>query len=109
MRALYYRQHILSVRQFARPELHVLFNAAQEMRTIVERYGTCNVLCGKVMCNLFYEPSTRTSCSFESAMVRLGGQVINVTGTTSSVVKGESLADTGRCEVYVMIAYLFTL
>jgi carbamoyl-phosphate synthase/aspartate carbamoyltransferase len=96
MRMVYFRQHILSVRQFSRPELHVLFNAAQEMRTIVERYGSTNILAGKVSCNLFYEPSTRTSCSFESAMVRLGGQVINVAGSTSSVAKGESLADTGN-------------
>jgi carbamoyl-phosphate synthase/aspartate carbamoyltransferase len=65
------------------------------MRTIVERHGSVNLLSGKVMCNLFYEPSTRTSASFETAMVRLGGQVINVNNTSSSVQKGESLADTG--------------
>lgn len=42
----------------------------------------------------FYEPSTRTSCSFQAAMQRLGGQVIPVDATTSSVAKGESLKDT---------------
>jgi carbamoyl-phosphate synthase/aspartate carbamoyltransferase len=66
------------------------------MRTIVERHGHVNLLNGKVICNLFYEPSTRTSASFESAMKRLGGQVINVNQVTSSVMKGESLEDTIR-------------
>ena len=93
---MFFKQHILSVRQFSRAELHVLFSAAHEMRTVVERHGGSNLLAGKVSCNLFFEPSTRTSCSFESAMVRLGGQVINVTASSSSVQKGETLADTGK-------------
>jgi carbamoyl-phosphate synthase/aspartate carbamoyltransferase len=95
MRTSFYRHHVLSVKQFGRPELHILFNAAQEMRTIVERHGSINLLAGKVLCNLFYEPSTRTSASFETAMVRLGGQVVSINQSTSSAQKGESLADTG--------------
>ena len=91
---IFFRQHILSVRQFTRAELHILFNAAHEMRTLVERNGAGNILAGKVSCNLFYEPSTRTSASFETAMLRLGGQVINITPDTSSVKKGETLTDT---------------
>ena len=96
LRTSFFRQHILNVKQFTRAELHVLFNAAHEMRTIVERHGTVNLLAGRVLCNLFYEPSTRTSASFESAMLRLGGQVISVTQNMSSIQKGESLADTVR-------------
>ncbi|KAI3648996.1 hypothetical protein MP228_006850 [Amoeboaphelidium protococcarum] len=92
----FYRQNILSVKQFTRAELHILFNAAHEMRTIVERHGSANILAGKVLCNLFYEPSTRTSVSFETAMIRLGGQVVNVSQQGSSVQKGESLEDTVR-------------
>lgn len=46
---------------------------------------------GKVMASIFYEVSTRTSCSFASAMERLGGRVIYMDGSTSSVKKGESL------------------
>ncbi|KDN40097.1 putative URA2-multifunctional pyrimidine biosynthesis protein [Tilletiaria anomala UBC 951] len=90
------RRHVLSVRQFNRNDLHALFSVAQEMRLQVERQGTLDILKGRVLCNLFYEESTRTSCSFEAAMVRCGGQVVSVKAQSSSVVKGESLADTIR-------------
>ncbi|CAD6588687.1 MAG: hypothetical protein TREMPRED_005123, partial [Tremellales sp. Tagirdzhanova-0007] len=90
------RRHILSVKQFSRDDLHALFNLASEMRTQVERTGSVDTLRGRVLCTLFYEPSTRTSASFEAAMKRCGGEVVPVTAATSSVVKGESLADTIR-------------
>ena len=48
------------------------------------------------MVNLFYEPSTRTKNSFELAAKRLSADVINVTANMSSIVKGESLIDTGK-------------
>ncbi|KAF9298195.1 hypothetical protein BGZ74_009492 [Mortierella antarctica] len=89
-------RHILSSKQFDRNELHVLFSLAHEMRTQVERNGSIDLLHGKVMCSMFYEPSTRTSCSFAAAMARLGGSVVSVDGGSSSVVKGETLADTIR-------------
>ncbi|KAJ3011442.1 hypothetical protein HKX48_006837 [Thoreauomyces humboldtii] len=95
-RSPFYRKHILSVNQFTRGDLHMLFGVAQEMRTLVERFGTINLLQGKVMCSAFWEPSTRTSCSFGAAMQRLGGAVVNMDGQTSSVQKGESLSDTVR-------------
>ena len=90
------RRHILSVRQFTRDDLHALFAVAQEMRLNVERHGSLDVLKGRVLCNLFYEESTRTSCSFEAAMIRCGGQVVSVKANNSSVAKGESLSDTIR-------------
>ncbi|TYJ51733.1 carbamoyl-phosphate synthase, large subunit [Cryptococcus floricola] len=90
------RRHILSVNQFDREDLHALFNLASEMRIAVERSGSVDTLRGRVLCTLFYEPSTRTSSSFETAMKRCGGEVVQVTASTSSVVKGESLADTIR-------------
>ncbi|KAF8928650.1 hypothetical protein BGZ58_009471 [Dissophora ornata] len=89
-------RHILSSKQFDRNELHMLFSLAHEMRTQVERNGSIDLLHGKVMCSMFYEPSTRTSCSFNAAMCRLGGKVVSVDGSSSSVVKGETLADTVR-------------
>ncbi|TPX55549.1 hypothetical protein PhCBS80983_g05229 [Powellomyces hirtus] len=95
-RSPYFRKHVLSVKQFSRSDLHMLFGVAQEMRTLVERFGTINLLSGKVMASAFWEPSTRTSCSFAAAMTRLGGGVVPMTGETSSVQKGESLADTVR-------------
>jgi len=89
-------RHILSSKQFDRNELHMLFGLAHEMRTQVERHGSIDLLHGKVMCSMFYEPSTRTSCSFAAAMSRLGGTVVSADGSSSSVVKGETLADTIR-------------
>ena len=53
---------------------------------------------GKVLANLFYEPSTRTSSSFHTAMMRLGGSVLSLTDVSnSSVAKGETLSDTVKC------------
>ena len=66
------------------------------MRLQVERNGTLDVLKGRVLCTLFYEPSTRTSSSFDAAMKRCGGEVVQITADTSSVTKGESLPDTVR-------------
>ncbi|WFD32241.1 Carbamoyl-phosphate synthase [Malassezia sp. CBS 17886] len=90
------RRHILSVKQFNRDDLHALFAVAQEIRFLVERYGVLDILRGRVMSTLFYEESTRTSSSFEAAMVRCGGQVVTVNTSRSSVAKGETLADTVR-------------
>ena len=50
----------------------------------------------QILASIFYEPSTRTQCSFAAAMNRLGGAVVAINQTTSSVAKGESLADTVR-------------
>jgi aspartate carbamoyltransferase len=67
------------------------------MREMVERVGSFDLLKGKILANLFYEPSTRTSSSFTSAMERLGGSVIPINEVRySSVSKGESLPDTVR-------------
>lgn len=64
----------------------------------VARQGTDNRLRGKILATLFYEPSTRTRLSFESAMLRLGGQIISseMAAETSSAAKGETIQDTVR-------------
>ena len=90
-------QDILSVDQFDRAALNAIFGVAHEMRVLVERFGGAELLQGKILANLFYEPSTRTSSSFTAAMQRLGGQVIPINNVQySSVSKGESLPDTVR-------------
>ncbi|HET6846701.1 MAG TPA: aspartate carbamoyltransferase [Anaerolineales bacterium] len=95
--APWYGQDILSVNQFDRKDLEYIFAVAHEMRVMVERVGTFDLLKGKILANLFYEPSTRTSSSFTSAMERLGGSVIPINEVKySSVTKGESLVDTVR-------------
>ncbi|KIY73951.1 carbamoyl-phosphate synth [Cylindrobasidium torrendii FP15055 ss-10] len=90
------RRHILTVKQFTKKDMHDLFSLAHEMRLQVERNGTLDVLKGKVLCTAFYEPSTRTSASFEAAMKRCGGEVLQITADRASVVKGETLPDTIR-------------
>ncbi len=86
----FYGWDILSVSQFDRQDLDYLFGVAKEMRATVERIGAFDLLKGKVLANLFYEPSTRTSSSFLAAMARLGGSVIPINEVRySSVAKGE--------------------
>jgi len=95
--APWYGRDILTVSQFNREDLEYIFAVAHEMRTMVERVGTFDLLKGKILANLFYEPSTRTSSSFVAAMERLGGSVIQINEVRySSVAKGESLPDTVR-------------
>lgn len=94
----FYGQDIISVSQFTRENLEYIFGIAEEMRAIVKRVGSTDLLKGTVLACLFYEPSTRTSSSFIAAMSRLGGTVIPITQGVqfSSVSKGESLPDTIR-------------
>ncbi len=95
--APWYGKDILSVKQFTRTDLEYVFAVAHEMRTMVERVGTFDLLKGKILANIFYEPSTRTSSSFIAAMQRLGGSVVSINEVRySSVAKGESLPDTIR-------------
>jgi aspartate carbamoyltransferase len=96
-KAPFYGKDILSVKQFSRSDLEYIFAVAHEMREMVARVGSFDLLKGKILANLFYEPSTRTSSSFTSAMERLGGSVVPINEVRySSVSKGESLPDTVR-------------
>ena len=88
---------ILSVKQFKHRDLDIIFDVARDMREMVDRQGAVDILKGKLLSNLFYEPSTRTSSSFTAATQRLGGNVIQINNVTfSSVSKGEELRDTIR-------------
>ncbi|NWS64483.1 PYR1 protein, partial [Chunga burmeisteri] len=86
-------QHVLSVQQFSKEQMSHLFNVAHTMRMLVQKERSLDILKGKVMASMFYEVSTRTSSSFAAAMSRLGGSVLSFSEATSSVQKGESLAD----------------
>lgn len=89
--------HVLGAKQFTRDELEGLFDSAQEMEQVVARGGDRRYE-GKIMTTLFFEASTRTRLSFESAMHRLGGGVIGTENAAqfSSAIKGETLEDTIR-------------
>lgn len=88
-------RHLIDPNDFSVEELEEIFNLAEK---IIENPDAYNDLCkGKVLGSLFFEPSTRTRLSFESAMHRLGGEVVGFSeAQSSSVAKGESLADTIR-------------
>jgi aspartate carbamoyltransferase catalytic subunit len=84
-------KNLISMRDIEADEITGILDVAAKIET-----GEAAIsLSGKVMANLFYEPSTRTQLSFESAMKKLGGEVITMQGTKgTSVEKGESLFDT---------------
>jgi carbamoyl-phosphate synthase/aspartate carbamoyltransferase len=84
-------KHILTAEQFNRNLLRQIFKRSSELRNGI---GMGKPLAGKVIGLIFYTPSTRTRCSFESAIKRLGGETILVGANESSVQKGESLYDT---------------
>lgn len=88
---------IISIRDFSKEEIEHILNVAEKMIPIAEGRKESEILNGKVMASLFFEPSTRTRLSFEVAMKRLGGKVIGfVDSSTTSIQKGETLADTIR-------------
>ena len=88
-------KHLMSPLDFSVEELESLFCLAEKIKENPEKYANaCN---GKILATCFYEPSTRTRLSFESAMLRLGGQVLGFAdASNSSAAKGESVADTIR-------------
>lgn len=78
-------------------QLHKVFNLAHDLRLMIQTdKDLTNTLKGKVMAEMFFEPSTRTQCSFASAIQRLGGTVIYMDQQHSSIKKGESLQDSVR-------------
>ncbi|MHA1675452.1 MAG: aspartate carbamoyltransferase [Promethearchaeota archaeon] len=86
---------IISAKQFERTDVEEFIELALKIEKDKEKFTSA--LHGKVMATLFFEPSTRTRLSFESAMLRLGGSVTGFSEAgTSSVKKGETLADTIR-------------
>ncbi|MBK9751240.1 MAG: aspartate carbamoyltransferase [Chloroflexi bacterium] len=93
-------KHIVTVDQFARKDLEILFNATISLRKRLRQHdrGLTELCAGRVMASLFFEPSTRTDLSFQAAMRRLGGDVVGASNGVqfSSVYKGENLADTVR-------------
>ena len=88
-------QHVVSIRQFRPETLLQLFRLAAKFESNPNRYIAHNSpLKGKILINAFYEPSTRTRLSFDSAWHRLGGDSINITDRSSTgIAKGESLMD----------------
>ena len=86
---------VLGLEDFSAEEIRLVLSTAREMKNIVGRdIKKVPALRGKAIVTLFYEPSTRTRTSFELAGKYLGADVVNITASASSIVKGESLRDT---------------
>lgn len=95
-------KNVLSVSMFTKEHLNDIFDLAQIFKSrVAKERSTVDILRGKVMASIFYEVSTRTSCSFATAMLRLGGQVVQMNESSSSVKKGETLEDS----IAVMAGY----
>lgn len=90
-------KHILGLEELSAEEITLILDTAEGMKEVSERdVKKVPALRGVTVCNLFYEPSTRTRSSFEIAEKRLSADVLNFTLSHSSVSKGETLLDTAR-------------
>lgn len=91
------RKDILSLADMEREEIDLILETAESFREVSNReIKKVPALRGKTVVNLFFEPSTRTRTSFELAGKRLSADVINISATGSSTIKGETLLDTAR-------------
>jgi aspartate carbamoyltransferase catalytic subunit len=101
-------RNILDADQFTREDLDFIINKTNTMKQLLANGKAFGILKGKLLASLFFEASTRTRLSFESAMERLGGRVISTVGFQfSSISKGETLYDTMKMiEAYADIAVI---
>src|SRR5947209_8536359 len=90
-------RHLLGIRELEAGEITHILDTAETFRDISRReIKKVPTLRGRTVINLFFEPSTRTRTSFEIAAKRLSADAINISASTSSVTKGETLLDTAR-------------
>ncbi|MFH1788661.1 MAG: aspartate carbamoyltransferase [Candidatus Altiarchaeota archaeon] len=91
------KKNIISIREFSREEIDFVLAKSTVMEKRLNSGKAYGLMQGKVLATLFFEPSTRTRLSFESAMSRLGGSCIGFSASEgTSVEKGETIADTIR-------------
>ncbi|MCH5163094.1 MAG: aspartate carbamoyltransferase catalytic subunit [Clostridiales bacterium] len=90
------RKDILGIKDLSKAELNELLVEAEVMRGHIDRRERLSILSGKTVATLFYENSTRTRNSFDTAAKNLGASTMGISVATSSVQKGESLIDTGK-------------
>src|SRR5919109_188749 len=89
--------HLLGIRELSASEIIHLLDTAETFRDVSRReIKKVPALRGRTVINLFFEPSTRTRTSFEIAAKRLSADAVNISGSSSSTVKGETLVDTAR-------------
>ncbi len=86
------RQHIVSMRDFTREDVMFILDYAEQMLPFARK--GIKLLQHEILALLFFEPSTRTQLSFDSAMKRLGGSTLSLSSEESSILKGETITDT---------------
>lgn len=97
MSTVFRRKDLLGIRELSAGEITHILDTAESFRDISRReIKKVPALRGRTVINLFFEPSTRTRTSFEIAAKRLSADAINISASTSSVTKGETLLDTAR-------------
>lgn len=97
METTFKRKHLLGIRELDEPEITHLLDTAETFRDVSRReIKKVPALRGRTVINLFFEPSTRTRTSFEIAAKRLSADAVNISVSTSSMTKGETLLDTAR-------------
>ncbi len=90
-------QHLLSSNQITRNDIDIIFSLAVQYLVDFENKKSVNDCQDYILATLFFEPSTRTRFSFESAMIKLNGKLLSLEqGSFSSIIKGETLEDMGR-------------
>jgi len=89
---MFKKKHVVSMRDLTRDDVEFILDYAERMMPYAK--AGVRVLENRILALLFFEPSTRTQLSFDSAMKRLGGSTLSLTSEESSVLKGETLADT---------------
>ncbi|MCG2827947.1 aspartate carbamoyltransferase [Methanothermobacter sp. K4] len=88
-------ENVISIKDFGKDDIEFILREAEKMEPVASGERSSSILTGKILGMMFYEPSTRTRLSFETAMKRLGGSVVGFADTgATSAAKGESLTDT---------------
>ncbi|MBU4201633.1 MAG: aspartate carbamoyltransferase [Candidatus Altiarchaeales archaeon] len=91
------KKHIISIKDFSREEIDFVLRKSSEMEKKLNSGRASSLMRGRILATLFFEPSTRTRMSFETAMKRLGGKTVGFPfSEISSEAKGETIADTVR-------------
>ncbi|MDR1721319.1 MAG: aspartate carbamoyltransferase catalytic subunit [Endomicrobium sp.] len=87
---------LLGLERLDKKDLQIILDSVKPFKSLFTKCGKMSDLSGKTVVTLFYEPSTRTRTSFEIAAKKLSADVVNIAVSNSSIVKGESLIDTGK-------------